>query len=195
MRNRDTRLLAGALGLGALYLAFGRDKMDARVDFFTKMNEVAKRVAAEKGWRGWQFISTQSYHEAGNGKTPWALSGLAKAANNFFGVTAELGTFWRTKGYPYIEMPTTEWKKDASGKMVAYPTRRPFRKYDTMEASVRDWARMMATMPVYAKARMGLTSGDFKLFTAGMKEAGYATDPGYEAKLQRVRADVERYLV
>lgn len=103
-------------------------------------------------------------------------------ANNFFGFTAELGTYWRSQNRPYVLMPTTEWK---DGK--PYKTTRPFRAYSSPEESYRDWARLMQT-PAYVKAGapVALKAGDVAGFAEAMRKVGYATDPTYAAKLVRV---------
>lgn len=103
-------------------------------------------------------------------------------ANNFFGFTAETGTYWRSQNRPFVNMPTTEWKNG-----LAYKTTRPFRAYATPEESYRDWARLMQT-EAYTKAGApaALRAGDIGAFAEAMTKIGYATDPKYAAKITRI---------
>ena len=116
----------------------------------------------------------ESAHESS-----WGLSQLAGApAYNIFGMTAELGTYWRTQLRPYFEIITTEW--DKAGK--EYKTVRPFRAYASWEASYLDWARRIQKpdfAPVYAAA----IRGDWPAFGAALDQVKYATDPKYGAKI------------
>ena len=162
--------------------------------FVTRLKPDALAAAKTKGWptpAASDMIITQAVHESGAQRAQ-GPSDLALKHNNLFGITAELGTFWRTKNYPYVDMPTTEWKTE-NGKSVSYKTTRPFRKYDTWAASVADWARMISTMPIYAKAAEGLKTGNYSVFMKGLGDAGYATDPDYETKLAGLLRIVTSY--
>jgi len=162
--------------------------------FVTRLSPDALAAAKLKGWptpAASDMIITQAVHESGAQRKE-GPSSLALKHNNLFGITAELGTFWRTRNYPYVEMPTTEWKKE-NGKSVSYKTTRPFRKYDTWAASVADWARMITSMPVYSAVVTGLKNGNYSQFMKGLGDAGYATDPEYEAKLAGLLKIVSSY--
>lgn len=146
----------------------------SKAEFFTRLRPVALAVERETGIKA-DLGMVQAAHESAYG-----TSGLTQKANNLFGFTAELGTYWRTQGRAFVEMPTTEWK--AAG---AYKTTRPFRAYASWEESYRDWARLMQ-IPHYAKALPFAKAGNLKGFAAALQAAGYATDPAYAAKLEGV---------
>lgn len=146
----------------------------SKAEFFTLLRPVARAVEAETGIKA-DLGMVQAAHESAYG-----TSGLTQKARNLFGFTAELGTYWRSQGRAFVEMPTTEWK--AGG---AYKTTRPFRAYASWDESYRDWARLMQT-PHYARALPFAKAGNLKGFAAALQAAGYATDPAYAAKLEGV---------
>lgn len=146
----------------------------SKAEFFTLLRPVALAVERETGIKA-DLGMVQAAHESAYG-----TSGLTQKARNLFGFTAELGTYWRTQGKAFIEMPTTEWK--AAG---AYKTTRPFRSYASWDESYRDWARLMQT-PHYSKALPLAKAGNLKGFAAALQAAGYATDPSYAVKLEGV---------
>lgn len=123
-------------------------------------------------------------------------------ANNYFGFTAEKGTYWRSQNLPYVLMLTHEWvKKTAPGDEIVSTTKdaktgeaiykvkrkRPFRSYATPEESYRDWARLVTTSPAYVKAGSpdALRKGDVAAYAQAMKTVGYATDPNYATLITR----------
>lgn len=102
----------------------------------------------------------------------WGESGLAKNSKNLFGVKA--GSSWTGKRRAY---PTKEFLNGAWVTVTA-----DFREYDTFEGSIRDHNDLL-NRPRYAKVR-GET--DYKKATTEVWRAGYATDPDYPKKLQRL---------
>ncbi|NBS46968.1 MAG: flagellar assembly peptidoglycan hydrolase FlgJ, partial [Betaproteobacteria bacterium] len=59
-----------------------------------------------------------------------------------------------------------------------------FRAYDSVEASLADYARLIHQSPRYAEVRS--QTGSAQAWAQGLQRAGYATDPQYAAKLSRV---------
>ncbi len=172
--------------------------MSAMDTFKKTLSPVAQAVERETGFKATLGLG-QAAHESAYGS-----SGLSSAvsslnvidndgkilrvgpANNFFGFTAELGTYWRSQNKPFVLMPTTEWKNG-----LAYKTTRPFRAYATPEESYRDWARLMQTDGyVKAGAPAALKAGDIAAFAEAMKKIGYATDPTYAQKITRVISSI-----
>lgn len=157
--------------------------------------------AHESAWGGSGLSSPASRLEILN------KDGLVRVgpANNLFGFTAELGTYWRSRNLPFVIMDTHEWVEPAkvlttdvvveqlnpkTGK-VKVRRKRPFRAYDSWEASYLDWARLMHTDHyVKAGALDALRRGDLKGHAAAMARAGYATDPNYAASLERVGREI-----
>lgn len=67
-----------------------------------------------------------------------------------------------------------------------------FRAYGSLAESVRDYARLVAGSPRYAAA---LNAGtDAGAYAAALQRGGYATDPGYAAKFERVAGSVQSLL-
>ena len=149
-----------------------KSRKRSKAEFFTLLRPVARAVESETGIKA-DIGMLQAAHESAFGN-----SGLTKKANNLFGFTAELGTYWRTRKLPFVLMPTSEYLK---GKWVR--VERPFRAYTSWEDSYRDWARLMQTRR-YPEALAAARAGNLNAFAEALYRAGYATDPGYAAKLQ-----------
>jgi flagellar protein FlgJ len=67
---------------------------------------------------------------------------------------------------------------------IAQPKRSTFRAYGSIEESVGDFARLLASSPRY---RAALQSGASAAgYVAGIAQTGYATDPGYANKLNQI---------
>lgn len=129
------------------------------------------------------------------------------AAFNLFGFTAEPDTYWRNPksasgNREFVMMPTLEWvapdkvlptdvrtsaPPDPKTGKVEVKRKRPFRAYKSWDESYRDWARLMS-IPAYvnAGAPAALKAGDLKAFAAALAKVGYATDPRYVAKLEKM---------
>ena len=174
----------------------GTRTSEAMQTFKDKLTPIAQQVEKELGISA-KIGMTQAAHESGYGSSQLSRNdvsltikpgGRLGPANNLFGFTAEPATYWRKQNLEYVEMPTTEWKKDAAtGKAVSYKTVRPFRAYQSWELSYRDWARLMQTQHyVDAGGLAALKAGNIDAFAIAMNKAGYATDPNYGAKLVKV---------
>jgi peptidoglycan hydrolase FlgJ len=58
-----------------------------------------------------------------------------------------------------------------------------FRAYGSYGEAFQDYAQLLAQSPRYAAV---VGSRDAASFAQGLQRAGYATDPGYAAKLERI---------
>ena len=83
------------------------------------------------------------------------------------------------------------WKGDAAAASTTeyvggQATRRVerFRSYGSYGEAFQDWAGMMARNPRYS--RVIQSGGSVQAFAANMQRAGYATDPAYGSKLEKV---------
>lgn len=186
--------------------AQGGFKKMTKADFIAKLRPVAKAVEAETGIAA-EIGMLQAAHESAYGASKlsdpagvWVVkpAGSSGAANNLFGFTAELGTYWRTQNSPFVEAATHEWVKvpAKTDKVVSGPDKngvyyvervRPFRAYASWDLSYRDWARLMQT-PAYKNAGAfdALKARDLHKFGEAMTKVGYATDPTYAAKLEKI---------
>ena len=95
-------------------------------------------------------------------------SGLARMANNYFGIKAR-------SGGEAIELPTTEY---VAGALVRVPAK--FAKYASVAECFADRDRMIASLPAYREARAAAT--DPEAFVCALARH-WATDPGYAEKL------------
>jgi flagellar protein FlgJ len=67
---------------------------------------------------------------------------------------------------------------------VATPRRTAFRAYGSIEESVNDFAKLLASSPRYKEALAA--GGDAQAYIAGIGKSGYATDPEYANKLNQI---------
>ena len=82
--------------------------------------------------------------------------------------------------------------KDWTGPSVKYDddaAQECFRKYEQADESYKDHALFLTTRQRY-KGLFEIEKGDYKQWAAGLKAAGYATDPKYPEKLIGI---IERY--
>jgi flagellum-specific peptidoglycan hydrolase FlgJ len=136
----------------------------------------------------------QSAHESN-----WGNSKLTELANNLFGYTAS--EKWLLSGEPILHMSTTEYSTYPPEKLhywnragdiidkVPYhggsklTVSVPFRKYETWDKSVLDWATNIATQSRYMEAYKCAKEGNLELYAQAIQKAGYATDPNYAQQL------------
>ncbi len=170
-------------------------------DFLAKIRADALKVETEAGIP-WLFAGTQAAHESGCG-----LSKLTVTANNLFGFTANPA--WMAAHSPTVKFLTKEFSKKPPEQIRYWEYEgdifkkektsdggsvldvwRYFRKYDSWEASLRDWANLLAK-PRFAAALAGAKAGDFTAFAQGLQAAGYATDPHYATQLVALHSSIE----
>ena len=95
-------------------------------------------------------------------------------SHNLFGVKAGRG--WTGA---VVEATTTEYVNGVAQKSVE-----KFRAYSSYAEGFKDYASMLRNNPRYAAV---IASGnDAAGFSAGLQQAGYATDPMYAEKLNRI---------
>jgi flagellum-specific peptidoglycan hydrolase FlgJ len=100
----------------------------------------------------------------------WGESGLAKKANNLFGIKADI--LWRG------ETVTLDTKEFIRGQWVVVPAK--WRKYPTWQVSVDDHAAFLKRNPRYKDCFLCVSA---QTFARALLKAGYATDPDYADKL------------
>jgi len=118
------------------------------------------------------FIVAQAALETGWGKAEM-LRANGQSAHNLFGVKA--GKDWTG---PVVEKTTTEYVGGVAQKTVAR-----FRAYASYEEAFKDYAGILKNNPRYAAV---VGSQDASSFARGLQQAGYATDPMYASKLERI---------
>lgn len=117
------------------------------------------------------LILAQSALETGWGKHV-LKDANGDSSNNLFNIKA--GKDWQGKTV------TREVTEFVHGKAVK--SMETFRAYDTPAEAFADYAKLMLDNPRYA----GALNQDAEGFIQGLKQGGYATDPGYGEKLRRV---------
>ncbi|MBS6063696.1 MAG: glucosaminidase domain-containing protein [Peptostreptococcaceae bacterium] len=136
--------------------------------FIEKVGRIAKEEQKKSGILASLTIS-QAILESG-----WGGSGLTKKANALFGIKA--GTNWKGRVY------NAQTKECYDGKTFETITA-GFRAYNSWEESIADHTRLLTTASRYKKL-IGET--DYKRACKEIHAAGYATDPGYPAKLIKI---------
>jgi flagellar protein FlgJ len=120
------------------------------------------------------FMIAQAALETGWGRQEPRLAD-GRPSHNVFGIKAGSGWTGAT-----VEAATTEFE---NGRAVSRTER--FRAYASYGEAFRDYARLLTGSPRYADV---LGSQDPAAFARSLARAGYATDPMYADKLQRVIA-------
>ncbi len=93
-------------------------------------------------------------------------------SHNLFNIKA--GPSWRGAT---VDKTVTEY---VNGRAVQSTEK--FRAYDSYAESFADYAKLLSSNPRYA----GVLNQDAEGFAQGLKKAGFATDPAYAEKLQRI---------
>jgi flagellar protein FlgJ len=118
------------------------------------------------------FLVAQAALETGWGRSEPRLAD-GRPSHNLFGIKA--GASWRG---PVAEAATTEYVNGVAETRVER-----FRAYGSYAEAFQDYASLLAGSPRYA-AVLGATEA--ASFARGLQRAGYATDPAYGAKLERI---------
>ncbi|MEW6164205.1 MAG: flagellar assembly peptidoglycan hydrolase FlgJ [Pseudomonadota bacterium] len=119
-----------------------------------------------------QFLVAHAALESGWGRSePRYADG--SPSHNLFGIKA--GGQWQGA---VVEASTTEYVNGVAERRVER-----FRAYGSYAEAFQDYARLLSQSPRYAEV---LGSRDAAGFARGLQRAGYATDPAYAAKLERI---------
>lgn len=129
---------------------------------------VAERLGVEP-----QLILAQAALETGWGRS-MIRDGEGRNSFNLFGIKA--GRDWQG---PAVTVPTMEFEQ-------GLPVRRmdQFRAYASPSDSLADYARLLENSPRYQEA-LG-QGNDARAFGEALQAGGYATDPEYAEKIERV---------
>jgi flagellar protein FlgJ len=140
-------------------------------EFISRMLPEASSAAQETGVPA-SFLIAQAALETGWGRSE-PRSGDGRPSYNLFGIKA--GRNWTGDS---VEASTTEY-------VQGIPQRRTerFRAYGSYAEAFSDYAQLLTTNPRYAQV---VGSQDASRFARGLQAAGYATDPAYASKLERV---------
>lgn len=119
-----------------------------------------------------QFLVAQAALETGWGRAE-LTSADGTPSHNLFNIKA--GSSWQgqTVTVSASEFIDGRWTKQTDA----------FRSYGSYEESFADYARLLQNQPRYARV---LGAQDAGSFARGLQQAGYATDPAYADKLERI---------
>lgn len=146
--------------------------IDARREFIEKFRPLAERAGRELGVAPEALIG-QAALETGWGRHQPA-SAAGNPSFNYFGIKATGG--WRGEA---VASQTLEYEGGVAQSRVE-----AFRAYESSAAGVADYVRLIGSNPRYAAARG--SGDDIARFATALQRGGYATDPDYATKLQRV---------
>jgi flagellar protein FlgJ len=118
------------------------------------------------------FMVAQAALETGWGKAELRHAD-GNSSFNVFGIKA--GRNWQG---PVVEVTTTEYVDGVAQKQLER-----FRAYGSYTEAFRDYSNLLAANPRYAAVLGAQDAGNF---ARGLQRAGYATDPMYAAKLERI---------
>ena len=141
-------------------------------EFVNRLSPPIHRVASALNLNP-QALLAQAALETGWGqRMPRNADG--SSSNNLFGIKA--GEDWRGA------RATADTVEVLNG--VASTRRTAFRAYGSIEESVNDFAKLLASSPRYREA---LSAGnDARSYIASIGKSGYATDPEYANKLNQI---------
>jgi flagellar protein FlgJ len=169
-----TRAQAGATGADDLPEQEEIDdwRPDSPESFVRQLWPHAERAAAELGTAP-ELLIAQAALETGWGQH--MIRGVDGSNSfNLFGIKADAQ--WQG---PRAATETVEFRDGLMRK-----ERAPFRAYDSLAESFSDYVNFLQENPRY---RQALDRADnAPAFTRALAEAGYATDPDYHGKIQRI---------
>lgn len=150
-----------------------------RSDFVKKYGSFIHKITEGTGILAGTLAAQAILESSGKYQGEWAVggSGLSRHANNFFGI--KCGSGWSGQKY---NISTGEYSSDGSYYVEPNAC---FRKYGSVEDSMKDYIHFLKSNSRYAKA------GVFKAKTVkeqaeALKRAGYATAPNYAATVYSV---------
>ncbi len=141
-------------------------------DFIDALWPIAQTVAGEMNVQP-KAIMAQAALETGWGKHIIHQAD-GKSSHNLFGIKAD-----RRWSGDVAKVSTLEYRNGLANKEVA-----PFRVYESYESSLKDYAHFIKGSDRYQDAIQNGQS--IKAYSEGLQEAGYATDPNYAKKIQRI---------
>lgn len=149
----------------------GAGSSDAVREFVNRLLPAAAEASRATGVPA-HFMVAQAALETGWGKAePRRPDG--STSFNVFGIKA--GRDWQG---PTVEVATTEYVDGVARKQLER-----FRAYGSYAEAFRDYSGLLSGNPRYAGV---LGAQDASGFARALQRAGYATDPQYAAKLERI---------
>jgi len=145
----------------------------SRKEFINKYGAFIHKVTAGTGILPGTLIAQAFLESSGNGNV--GGSKLSREANNFFGI--KCGPNWKGAKY-YIN--TKEY-----GQNGAYYVKACFRKYNSVEDSIKDYVNFLQVNNRYTTAGV-FDATNVKEQAEALKRGGYATSPNYASLVYEV---------
>ena len=154
-------------------------KTYTREEFVKEFSPYVNRITKGTGLLTGTVLGQAILESSGNYNTggEWKVGGskLAQEANNFFGIKANKA--WKGKVY------NIKTREVVNGANVFQKD--DFRKYDSVQDSIKDHLNFLLTNKRYKEAGV-FEAKTVKDQAAAIKKAGYATDPKYATILSSV---------
>jgi peptidoglycan hydrolase FlgJ len=145
---------------------------DAVASFLERIGPFSRRAAASLGVAP-ELVQAHAALESGWGRRP-LITADSQDSHNLFALKA--GGGWKGE---VLHALTTEY---VDGEPSARTE--PFRRYGGLSEAFDDYVRLLTTSPRYQSALN--VGADAAAFARGLAAGGYATDPQYAGKLERL---------
>ncbi|MDN3921559.1 flagellar assembly peptidoglycan hydrolase FlgJ [Roseateles violae] len=159
-------------------LAGGDESVNAEQQAFLQQVAPWAEEAGAKLGVAPDLLAAQAALESGWGQRPIRQAD-GSSSHNLFGIKA--GASWRGE---VAQALTTEYEQ---GQPLT--RREGFRAYPDQAAAFRDFTQLLLDNPRYRGALQ--TGSDAQAYAQGLQRGGYASDPAYADKLQRVAARIQ----
>jgi len=141
-------------------------------DFIRDSWPHAQRAGKELGIDP-RVILAQSALETGWGKKVHATEN-GESSYSLFGIKANNGWQGKTVSFNTLEFTNGSMNRETAN----------FRAYDSLSASYQDYVSFLKNNPRYSNVLKAESSADF---SKALQQSGYATDPEYADKIERIR--------
>ena len=158
-----------------------------RKTFVTTYNDFVNKAVKDTGiFAGTLFAQAILESSGKYNISTWSVGGskLSQKANNFFGIKSS--PKWKGEVY---NISTGEYTP--AGQF--YTEKDNFRKYNSVEDSIKDYVKFLTENPRY-KAAGVFTAKDVKEQAERLKAAGYATAPNYADLVNSVYNSVSSFI-
>jgi peptidoglycan hydrolase FlgJ len=152
----------------------------AQLEFAQSVWPEAQQAARQLGVSPVSLVAQAALETDWGRSMPRTAGG--SSSNNLFGIKA--GSAWDGAS---VQSATQEYVSGAATTLKAQ-----FRAYASPSQCFQDYVSLLQSNPRYAAA-LG-TGSDTQAFAAALQRGGYATDPGYAAKLGAVAGTLTRAL-
>jgi flagellar protein FlgJ len=162
----------GALGAAGTAAVQPTGPSPTPAEFVSRVMPSIQRAADELGVDARGLLAQAALETGWGSRMPRAADG--RPSHNLFGIKA--GDEWSG---PRAAADTVEFSNG-----VATTRRTAFRAYDSIDESVADFAKLLKNSPRYREVIA--SGGDAQAYVDSIGKSGYATDPQYANKLNKI---------